>query len=76
MRVVSRKEDEDRDREINFLQGLIDTQRVEIFQLRSQIDDIKELPPVFMPSQREAKVTVMNDARMAKLQRGEIPDED
>jgi predicted RNase H-like nuclease (RuvC/YqgF family) len=74
MRIVTRREDEDRDREITFLQNLVDTQRTEILQLRAQIDDVREIPPMFMPGDREAKVTVMSDARMARIQRGEDPD--
>lgn len=71
MRLVSRKEDEDRDREINFLHNSVDSLRTEVLQLRAQLDDVREIPPVFIPGNREAKVSVMDDARMARLQRGE-----
>lgn len=71
MRLVTKKEDEDRDREITHLHELISSLRVEVLQLREQSDGMREIPPIFMPGNNGAKVSVMNDARMARLQRGE-----
>lgn len=76
MRLVTKKEDEDRDREVAFLQNLVDSLRVEVLQLREQSDGLREIPPIFMPGDKPARVVVMNDARMAKIQRGEPLDED
>jgi hypothetical protein len=76
MRLVTKKEDADRDREIKHLHELIASLRVEVLQLREQSDNMREIPPIFMPGDQPARVTIMNDARMARQQRGEKLDED
>jgi len=71
MRIVTKTEDEARQNEVFFLHSLVDSLRTEIFGLRAQIDEVREIPPMFIPTQKEARVSVMDDARMAKQQRGE-----
>jgi hypothetical protein len=73
VRLVTKKEDEVRDQEVEFLRALVGELRSEIIGLRVQIDEVREIPPMFVPTQREARVSVMDDARMARQQRGEDP---
>lgn len=71
MRLVSKHEDKQTSDFIRFLQDLVETQRTEIFQLRAQIDEIREIPPIFMPNTKPARVQVMSDENVVKLRNGE-----
>lgn len=77
MRLVTKYEDVKTAEQLEFLKSLVDDLRVELAQCRAQIDEAREIPPYpFDPKQGKlAKVHVMNDAAMAKLQRGETLDE-
>jgi flagellar biosynthesis chaperone FliJ len=75
MRLVTKYEDQKTQEHIKFLEDLVEAQRTEIFQMRAQIDEIREIPPIFMPNDRPARVQVMNDKNVVRLRNGESIEE-